>query len=375
MGGWTNWFRRKNWWRLGLIAILILGALAYHHGVWAAGNRLVTLSVDGKRLGFVTDATTVQEALDRAQVHLGADDLVEPSVTTPINTRVFFINVYRAKPVIVVDKGREIRVNTPYQNPKLIVQQSAKLSVYPEDGYEAEPINNIVDNGTIGYQIIVLRSIPLKITVDGRTFGVRSRQLTVGDMLTEKGVVLGPDDLVNFKLTAAIAEDMHVVVTRVGRAVVAREEVIPAPIQTVFDNNLPAGSIQIKQAGKDGKQLVTYEVTYHNGKEVRRKKLQVVVELQPVTRIIVRGVTYAGDVWAALRFCESGGNYADNTGNGFYGAYQFTIETWMGYAPAGYGNVLPSDAPPAAQDIAAQNLQARRGWEPWPACAAKLGLL
>lgn len=41
-----------------------------------------------------------------------------------------------------------------------------------------------------------------------------------------------------------------------------------------------------------------------------------------------------------LRTCESGGNYAINTGNGFYGGYQFTVDTWnslnTGYARADF---------------------------------------
>jgi len=35
----------------------------------------------------------------------------------------------------------------------------------------------------------------------------------------------------------------------------------------------------------------------------------------------------------STRMCESGGNYATNTGNGFYGAYQFTISTWHWAGP------------------------------------------
>jgi len=77
-----------------------------------------------------------------------------------------------------------------------------------------------------------------------------------------------------------------------------------------------------------------------------------------------------GGVWAALRQCESGGNYATNTGNGYYGAYQFSLATWLGLGYSG----LPSNAPPAVQDAAAQQLQARSGWGQWPACSAKLGL-
>jgi len=79
----------------------------------------------------------------------------------------------------------------------------------------------------------------------------------------------------------------------------------------------------------------------------------------------------SGGVWAALRLCESGGDYADDTGNGYYGAYQFALSTWLSLGYSG----LPSNAPPAVQDAAAQQLQARSGWGQWPACARKLGLI
>jgi hypothetical protein len=78
----------------------------------------------------------------------------------------------------------------------------------------------------------------------------------------------------------------------------------------------------------------------------------------------------AGGVWAALRQCESGGNYQENTGNGFYGAYQFVWSTWTSLGYPG----RPDQEPPAMQDQAAQRLQARSGWGQWPACSRKLGL-
>jgi hypothetical protein len=77
-----------------------------------------------------------------------------------------------------------------------------------------------------------------------------------------------------------------------------------------------------------------------------------------------------GGVWAGLRGCESGGNYAENTGNGYYGAYQFSLSTWHGLGFTG----IPSDAPPAVQDAGAQRLQARSGWGQWPGCSRKLRL-
>jgi hypothetical protein len=74
--------------------------------------------------------------------------------------------------------------------------------------------------------------------------------------------------------------------------------------------------------------------------------------------------------WARLRHCESGGRYDINTGNGFYGAYQFVASTWRGLGYAG----MPHHAPPHVQDEAAQRLQARSGWGQWPACTRRLGL-
>lgn len=74
--------------------------------------------------------------------------------------------------------------------------------------------------------------------------------------------------------------------------------------------------------------------------------------------------------WAALRKCESGGRYDLNTGNGYYGAYQFALGTWRKLGYAG----LPSDAAPAVQDEAARKLQAKLGWGQWPACSRSLGL-
>lgn len=67
---------------------------------------------------------------------------------------------------------------------------------------------------------------------------------------------------------------------------------------------------------------------------------------------------------SAIAQCESGGNYATDTGNGFYGAYQFTQSTWE--SVGGSGN--PADASPAEQDARAAQLYAESGSSPWPVC-------
>jgi hypothetical protein len=68
-----------------------------------------------------------------------------------------------------------------------------------------------------------------------------------------------------------------------------------------------------------------------------------------------------------LRECESGGRYHIDTGNGYYGAYQFAATTWhsLGY------HGLPNKAKASKQDAAAKKLHASQGWHPWPVCSKK----
>jgi hypothetical protein len=75
------------------------------------------------------------------------------------------------------------------------------------------------------------------------------------------------------------------------------------------------------------------------------------------------------DVWTKLRNCEAGGNYTRNSGNGYYGAYQFSAGTWRSLGYPG----LPHQASAETQDQAAKKLQARGGWGQWPACSRRIG--
>ncbi len=92
--------------------------------------------------------------------------------------------------------------------------------------------------------------------------------------------------------------------------------------------------------------------------------------IRTVVRIAKPVIVPGADVWAQLRYCEAGGDYTRNTGNGYYGAYQFNLSTWADYG----GYARPDLAPPAVQDAKAKATEAARGWAPWPACARKLGL-
>ena len=85
--------------------------------------------------------------------------------------------------------------------------------------------------------------------------------------------------------------------------------------------------------------------------------------------------------WAALRFCESSGNYGAVSNPPYpgayqyHGAYQFNVETWddvaNGFWPELVG-IVPSQASPADQDKMALKLFDLRGAQPWPVCGSNL---
>jgi hypothetical protein len=88
---------------------------------------------------------------------------------------------------------------------------------------------------------------------------------------------------------------------------------------------------------------------------------------------LVAGTASAGGSvgqFERLASCESGGNWAINTGNGYYGGLQFNLGTWRGVGMSGY----PHQASKAQQIAAGQKLHSQRGWKPWPSCSRKLGL-
>lgn len=68
--------------------------------------------------------------------------------------------------------------------------------------------------------------------------------------------------------------------------------------------------------------------------------------------------------WDAIAQCESSGNWAANTGNGFSGGLQFTQSTWSAYGGSG----SPANADRAEQIRVAENVLQAQGIGAWPVC-------
>jgi len=73
--------------------------------------------------------------------------------------------------------------------------------------------------------------------------------------------------------------------------------------------------------------------------------------------------------WDAIAQCESGGNWASNTGNGSYGGLQFKQATWT--ANGGVGS--PATASRAEQIRVAENVLRTQGLGAWPKCGTYAG--
>jgi len=101
-----------------------------------------------------------------------------------------------------------------------------------------------------------------------------------------------------------------------------------------------------------------------------------------IARVVVAGVAVGAPLaiatspaqassvnWDAIAQCESGGNWAINTGNGFYGGLQFTLSTWRAYGGTGYPNQNSRET----QIAVAERVLQGQGIGAWPVCGARGG--
>ena len=84
------------------------------------------------------------------------------------------------------------------------------------------------------------------------------------------------------------------------------------------------------------------------------------------------------DRWDQLAQCETGGNWAANTGNGFGGGLQFmhqrSYSTWRSFGGAEFAP-HPWEASREQQIVIAERVLASSGWGAWPGCSRRHGWL
>jgi uncharacterized protein YabE (DUF348 family) len=302
---------------------------------------------DGQTHVFSTESGSVAEVLKRAAVAVGPNDLVEPSLDADVSKNFFNINVYRARPVLVVDGNGSYRIFSAYQNAHLLAQQ-AGLKLYPEDGYSIEMISDIVSDGAIGAKVTVNRSVPLMVRADGQDRKIRTLAINLGDALAGAGISLGLKDTVEPALSSSVIPGMSVKITRVTVVDTNITEKLPMSVKTINDATLASGQTKVQVEGADGHKTALYRLHYKDGVVVSRELLKMVEIVNPVQRVVVVGtkVPYVGSADRAATMSAAGISEAD------YGYVDFIVDhesgwgvtksNYQGSGAYGLGQALPA---------------------------------
>ena len=339
-----------------------------------AGERLVNIYDRGVEKTIVTKARTVREALKLAKISIDErQDVVEPGLDSEMVAEKYNVNIFRARPITIVDGNKRLKITTAEQTPALIAK-AAGLEVFTEDKTALGKGDNIVVDGADTVMKVERASV-VNFVLYGKESVVRTHAKTVGELLKDKNITLQKDDTLSVDRSSRIVPGMKIELWRNGKQTVTVEEDVKFQTEKVQDANRDLGYREVKQAGENGKKNVTYEIEMKNGVEVSRKEIASVVTKESKKQIEIVGAkssnTFSGsfsEALARLRSCE--GSYTSNTGNGYYGAYQFDKRTWGKYG----GYEVASDAPPSVQDEKAWQTYKARGWQPWPTCKIKMGL-
>lgn len=357
----------------GVLASLAVGGVAV-----TQVKKDITVDVNGEQLSLATMSDTVEEALSKAGVTVDEKDIVYPGLTEKISNQ-DTITVRTSKQVSVAIDGVEKDLTTNATTVEELFEQldgvNATLS--------AAALNMDKDSKIPreGLSLDVVTPKIISVTDAGKTVFTQIAAATVKDVLAERGIKVDNDDIVTPALDAPVTKNMDVKIDRVDIQEVVANEPFGEPANYVDDAELPEGEEAEVSAGTPGERTVTRKVTKVNGEETANDVIDEKVITPAVAATIKRGTKKAasapavanGSVWDQLAQCESTGNWAINTGNGFSGGLQFTDSTWAGFGGTAY-------APRAhlatrEQQIAvAQKVQAAQGWGAWPACTSKMGL-
>ncbi len=280
--------RGKGRLSVATLAILAVVIATFMVNTASAQDKTVLTFHDGQtKKSFVTDASTVGEALARAEVVIGENDLVEPSLDQKVVGDSFSVNIYRSHLVTVVDGGSRYNIATAYRSPEAIAQ-AAGLTVYPEDEFEFIRADDFL-SGDVGLTLVIDRAFEIELVLYGSVANVRTQAEDVASFLDGKGIVLGTSEVLQPGIDTAITDGMRVSVAKIGTEVVVNKELVAYGREVINDPNSPIGSEIVKTPGVDGESMVTYEVTLRDGAEIGRVKLQEVVIIEPKDEVVIVG--------------------------------------------------------------------------------------
>ncbi|MBX6334061.1 DUF348 domain-containing protein [Candidatus Saccharibacteria bacterium] len=307
-------------------------------------THVVIINHDNIERSLPTREKTVGDILKRAEVEVREGDVVEPGLDTEVVSDNFRINVYRAVPVTIVDRGKKIFAFTAAKTPRSIVKQ-AGIEVYPEDRLDLLPVENFLVEGSIGERVVIRRATAINLNLYGTQLSLRTQATTVGELLKEKNIKLAAGDTVQPSADTKLKTNDQVFVLREGTKIEFAEEEIPMPQQIIEDNSLSFGTQVLRQQGSPGRRLVTYQVDEKTGE---RKKIQEVAVVEAVPHVVARGkaVQIPHDkqaVMAAAGIAPSDYPYVDFIMSHESGWCPTKLQGQIGYCPPYAPESIPSN--------------------------------
>ncbi len=367
------------------VAAVAVGGTTYGYSTLST---TVDISVDGESRQVTAFADTVGEVLEAEGIEVGERDVVAPDLDEEV-VEGSSINVRYARPLELSVDGTE---STHW------VTSTDVASALGEIGRSFRGADLSTSRGSLigrdGMAVEVVTPKKLTFKVGARKPTTRNVvALTVEEALDAIGVAIHQPDEIKPGLSRSVADGDTIVFTnvRIVRKNVTGEAIDFSTVQR-DDDSMTEGETDVVREGRVGLRNVTYRLEFRNRELVARSVLKQKQTRAPVDAIVAVGTApevvapevvapevapeveaYAtgSTVWDTLAGCESGGNWAINTGNGYYGGLQFSLGTWQAYGGTG----LPSENSREAQIAVATRLRdATGGYGSWPGCAAKLGL-
>jgi uncharacterized protein YabE (DUF348 family) len=356
----------------GLVGFVLLAVAGTTVG-YTTLSKDVTLSVDGKDRTIHTFGGDVQSVLASQGIRTGPHDQVVPAPGTPVHDGT----------QISVRFGRQLDVNVDgrkheyWTTATTVASAMEQLGLHFQDARLSTSRSASIDRQGMLLQI----TTPKRLVIQVADQHPRKREvaaLTVRDLLRQLHVKVDRNDRVRPGMGHILKNGDRVVVTRFGtKTKHVSDQAIPFQTVQRSDGSMLRGNTRTIRAGHTGLRNVTYKVFFRNGHVTRREVVSQQVLRQPVARIVAVGTkapapaapatNFAGGstVWDRIAQCESGGNWAANTGNGYYGGLQFTLSTWHAYGGVGY----PNQASREQQIAIAEKVRAAEGgYGAWPVC-------
>ncbi|MEW5808077.1 MAG: transglycosylase family protein [Actinomycetota bacterium] len=359
---------------LRALVVATLLALIFAGSAAVAMHKTVTLTVDGASMTVPTMKSRVIDVVKENGFDVGDRDDLFPAADAPIHQSDTIV-LRRSRPLeISTDGGGTEQVWTTAST----VQEALAQLRMTDKAPLAASRGSRVPLGGMALPVVSPKTVQLDDGGVVRT--VRLAAPNVAALLDAAGAPLQQSDTVNPAPSAAIVDGMRITVTRVRIDKVTERLPLAPNNQQIPDVSLNMSRQVVEDPGMPGTQDVTFAIARVNGVETGRMPVANVIVVPARDGVLRVGAKPGTEVppvsnpgqWDALARCEAGGNWAINTGNGFFGGVQFDQNTWERNGGLRYAQ--RADLATREEQIAiAEVTRARQGWGAWPVCSGRIG--